>query len=140
MTDNTRPILSFQDEYRWLSNFYSASVTLDGVEYPCVENAYQAAKHPPGNRRAFVTCTPGQAKRMGGKGGPDWHERKVAVMNGLVAQKFKSHPELCGKLCATAGREIVEGNTWGDTFWGMCGGTGQNVLGKILMAVREDLL
>lgn len=37
-------IKEFQGEYRWLSNFWPARVVLDGVEYPTVENAYQASK------------------------------------------------------------------------------------------------
>ena len=33
----------------------------------------------------------------------------------------------------------IEGNTWNDTFWGVCNGQGQNWLGKILMLVRSEL-
>jgi hypothetical protein len=34
---------------------------------------------------------------------------------------------------------LIEGNTWGDTFWGVCNGVGENNLGKTLMNVREIL-
>lgn len=32
-----------------------------------------------------------------------------------------------------------EGNTWGDKFWGVCDGEGENHLGKLLMEVRAEL-
>lgn len=32
-----------------------------------------------------------------------------------------------------------EGNTWDDTYWGVCKGVGTNYLGKLLMIVRNDL-
>ena len=34
---------------------------------------------------------------------------------------------------------LEEGNTWHDTYWGVCNGKGKNKLGKILMQVREEL-
>ena len=42
-------------------------------------------------------------------------------------------------LLATGDAKIVEGNTWGDVFWGVCNGVGENHLGEILMKVRQDL-
>ena len=41
-------------------------------------------------------------------------------------------------------RELIEGNTWGDTFFGMIKDsqgkwTGENNLGKILMQIRDEL-
>jgi hypothetical protein len=68
-----------------------------------------------------------------------WEESKVRVMHGLVLQKFTRHPELGEQLLATRGRELIEGNTWGDRFWGVCGGQGQNYFGHILMEVRAYL-
>lgn len=43
------------------------------------------------------------------------------------------------KLLATRDRMLIEGNDWGDTFWGMVDGEGENNLGKILMRVREEI-
>ena len=40
---------------------------------------------------------------------------------------------------ATRDRVLIEGNDWGDTFWGMTDGEGENHLGKILMRVRAEL-
>ena len=52
--------------------------------------------------------------------------------------KFKN-PELRSLLLATGNEELVEGNWWRDTYWGVCEGVGQNKLGKLLMQVREEV-
>ena len=49
------------------------------------------------------------------------------------------NPDLREKLVATGDAELIEGNHWNDTCWGVCKGIGQNNLGKILMEVRDML-
>lgn len=134
-------VTEFQGGYRWLSNFWPAQVILDGVIYPSIENAYQAAKKHPSQRAPFRSCAPGQAKRLGrvGETRADWEMEKVAVMRALIAQKFAPDSELGARLLATEDRKLVEGNTWGDVFWGVCRGRGQNVLGQLLMERRAFL-
>lgn len=136
------PITSFDGEYRWLSNFWHARVTLDDVSYPTVENAYQAAKTLVLlAREQFERCTPAQAKRLGRKVKMrgDWERVKLRVMRDLLAQKFAPGSRLAGMLLATGKAEIIEGNHWGDRFWGVCNGTGQNHLGRLLMERRAIL-
>lgn len=60
-------------------------------------------------------------------------------MADIVTAKFEQNPELAARLIATAPAELIEGNSWGDTYWGVCGGQGENRLGLILMAVRSKL-
>lgn len=137
MTDD---INSFQGEYDWLSNFSKAPVTYEGVEYPSVENAYQAAKFPQSQREFFLTCTPSQskAKVKGLQMSHVWHKIKLRVMDGLLQQKFRI-PEYREKLLATGDRKLIEGNWWNDTFWGVCKGKGENHLGRLIMKIRDDL-
>jgi hypothetical protein len=59
-------------------------------------------------------------------------------MYGLILGKFQD-PELKTKLLATGDAELIEGNWWGDVYWGVCNGEGRNELGKILMQVRDEL-
>jgi ribA/ribD-fused uncharacterized protein len=133
---------SFRGEYRFLSNFYPANVVLDGLTYSSVEHAYQAAKTLDEHYRARIrhTATPGDAKRLGRRIflRSDWKQAKVGVMFELLRQKFAEEP-LRGRLLATGDEELVEGNEWGDTFWGVCGGRGENMLGMLLMRVRGEL-
>lgn len=133
-------IPEFQGQFRFLSNFWEAKVEFEGVIYPSVENAYQAAKVPANFRDKFYLATPGQCKRFG-QNVPlpmGWEEKKLEVMEQLVRAKFKN-PELKEKLLSTGHCELQEGNTWGDQFWGISRGKGQNNLGKILMKVRSEL-
>ena len=69
----------------------------------------------------------------------DWEKVKLQVMEDLLQQKFK-HPDLRAKLIATYPEELIEKNTWNDTFWGQCKGKGENHLGKLLMKIREELI
>lgn len=135
-------ISSFNGTHRFLSNFYPAPVTLAGEVYRTVEHAYVAAK----TNDTFVRATirgiakPGDVKRVGRKIDlrADWDSVKLTVMEDLVRQKFQVEP-LRTWLVATGDQELIEGNHWGDRFWGMCQGTGENHLGKILMKVRGEL-
>lgn len=136
-------INSFSGEYRFLSNFWKATVTLDGVVYPSVEHAYQAAKTLDAEVRKKILAIdkPGEVKKFARtiEIREDWEEVKVHIMFDLVTQKFFNHPHLAGMLLDTEGMKIVEGNTWGDTFWGECNGVGKNMMGKIAMLVRKNL-
>lgn len=106
-----------------------------------VEHAYQAAKTTIMSERQRIkqAPNPGTAKRWGQNvtKRSDWEIVKVHIMESLVEQKFRLHPALRIKLLKTSEDELIEGNTWGDTFWGVCNGQGQNHLGKILMLVRS---
>ena len=135
-------IKSFSGEYQFLSNFYPVEVVLDGVTYPTVENAYQAAKTLDlEKRKEFIGVLPGFAKRLGQRLElrPDWGAVKLNIMQRLNEQKYM-RPDLRKKLCDTYPQDLVEGNTWGDTFWGVCDGKGSNHLGQILMAIRFQIL
>lgn len=132
-------IKEFQGPYRWLSNFYRCSVLLDGIVYPTVEHAYQAAKTNDNTWRLRILAIerPGDVKRLALALPirPDWEKVKVQVMQDLLVQKFQQAP-FKAWLLKTEG-EIQEGNWWGDTFWGVCNGYGQNKLGKLIMMIRD---
>lgn len=135
-------IASFLGPYRWLSNFHPAPVVLDGVTYPTVEHAFQAAKtlDPLERRRMLLQPNPGKVKRLGQRvrKRPDWKAVRLSVMFELLRQKF-AHAPLRQALLETGDAVLIEGNVWGDVYWGQCGGVGQNHLGKLLMRVREEV-
>lgn len=138
---NDTAIKAFKGKHRFLSNFYPATVSLDGLEYPSVEHAFQAAKtlDPEARDAIRAAGTPGKAKRMGRKVDlrEDWEESKLLAMLELVWQKFFKHPELKQLLLDTGDVEIIEGNSWGDSYWGVCEGKGRNNMGRLLMYIRE---
>lgn len=138
---------SFWDDYRFLSNFYSSPfVDPDGRHWPTVEHYYQAHKTSDPEEFEMVACckTPGQAKRAGSKVKmrPDWDQVKTHIMFGALKWKFEQNPELAQKLIDTGDAELVEGNTWGDVFWGYDTklNKGQNVFGQQLMIIREQFI
>lgn len=134
-------VVGFVGEWAFLSNFHPAWVDFDGDLYPTVEHAYQAAKAPSREDRTSIrlATTPGRAKALGGRFSPvDWEDRKVRIMKELLVSKF-INVGLQEKLLSTEDWILVEDNSWGDTFWGVCNGVGTNVLGLLLMEVRETL-
>lgn len=137
-------IESFEKEFAFLSNFYHSPIECsDGLTYPTAEHAFQAMKTTNLELRKKIAAarTPGKAKRMGRRLAlrPGWDDMKLEVMYEIVRVKFFSSRILKIQLLATGNRELVEGNYWHDTFWGVCNGQGENHLGKILMRVREEL-
>lgn len=137
------PILEFQGDYRFLSNFLSGEIIYDGVRYANLESAYQAAKCIDADAKLeFKDIEPGYAKALGRTVTirPDWDDVRLGVMYDLLKLKFDNatYGEL---LLDTNERYISEGNRWGDTFWGvnLKTGEGENNLGKLLMKVRSEL-
>ena len=139
----------FEGKYEFLSNFYPSEIEYEGVVYPTVEHAFQAAKTLDINEREEIAklATPSLAKKAGRsvKLRSDWENVKDEVMLACLRTKF-SIPELREKLVATGDEWLIEGNTWHDNYWGDCscpkcaGIKGKNTLGYLLCVVRREIL
>ena len=132
---------------RWLSNYHLIDIEYEGVIYPSTEHAFQAAKTLDiEERKKILYNTDGSvtsckdARLMGRKitMRSDWEDVKVNIMLELNKQKFRDLI-LMQRLLDTGDMELIEGNWWNDVFWGVCNGVGKNMLGKILMQIREEL-
>lgn len=138
-----KPITEFRGPHRFLSNFWPVSVEYHGITYPSAEHAYQASKalHSRDAAKIALAATAGAAKLLGRvvELRPGWDAEKVRIMYEILYAKFTQNKELRDRLVNTGNRPLVEGNTWGDTFWGMCDGQGQNQLGRLLMSLRDEL-
>lgn len=136
-------VRGFFGEYRWLSNFWPSPMVLNEKHYPTVEHAYQASKTKDLDWRQRIreAPTPKDAKRLARKAPirSDWNDIRFKVMGALVHKKFELNIDLACKLRMTAKMELEETNFWGDRFWGVYEGRGENRLGKILMRIREGL-
>lgn len=138
-------VTEFKGEYAFLCNFYKVYVPFvyNGVTYNTSEAAFQAAKYNGHNaemvHKVFAKCTPDESKKLGRaiKLRKDWEEVKDSIMFDVVKAKFDADPELKQKLLDTGDMELIEGNTWGDVYWGVCNGQGQNRLGITLMQLRD---
>lgn len=151
-------IAEFKGEHAFLSNFWIEPFECGGRIVPSSEHAFQAQKANKGETatrelilsacNADGTPSPGHAKRLGKrvKLRPDWDEVKVPIMRKILASKFSEGSELAAKLVATHPAQLVEGNTWGDAWWGCTqptpGGAwiGSNHLGILLMQRRDELM
>ncbi|WP_069301498.1 NADAR family protein [Neptunicoccus sediminis] len=129
--------------YGFLSNFSAYGFRVDEVFWPTVEHYYQASKfETPDKKQEILNCeTPRLAKKLGGQVDGirnDWLEERVSVMRFAVLKKFQQNDDIARSLCEITGQifEISED----DCFWGVgAEGTGENMLGKILMGVREQV-
>lgn len=131
----------FDGKYKFLSNFFPRPIEYRGEWYGSVEAAFQAQKVTNATERMkFANLNPSEAKKLGRRVTlrSDWEQVKDQIMYELCLEKF-SYRDMFLLLDATGDQELVEGNWWGDTYWGVSRGRGQNKLGKILMRIREEL-
>lgn len=133
----------FDGKYAFLSNFAPIPVRFLGNRYWTAEHAYQAQKTDRAYEREPIihSKNPVRAKRLGRQVTMrrDWDEVKVDVMRLIVVAKFTQSHKAYIQLLDTRNAELIEGNYWHDTFWGVCNGKGQNILGVLLMETREQL-
>ncbi len=136
------PITNFRGEWAFLSNFSPCEVMFEGLKFQSTEAAYQAAKTLSiQERKEFCYMGPVEAKKAGYKVTlrKDWDSIKLSVMEELLRQKF-NYPHYKARLLSTGDEELIEGNHWGDTFYGVDHKKGgQNHLGKLLMKIRGEL-
>jgi ribA/ribD-fused uncharacterized protein len=129
-----------KDPHGYMSNFYPAKFYLDGKWWKTTEAYYQAMKteNVEDQEKIRNAKTPKQARDLGQK--VEMHKFfKDEVMYDCVLAKFVQNHDIREYLLKTGDEELIEDSSV-DAYWG-CGadGTGKNMLGKILMEVREEL-
>lgn len=133
------------DEYGDFSNFAPFPITLQGKVWPTSEHYFQAQKFAGTEHEEAIRLekSPMIAARMGrDRKNPlraDWESVKDEIMREAVRAKFTQHAALREALLATGDAKLVE-HTGNDSYWGDGGdGSGKNMLGQILMFVRQEL-
>lgn len=133
----------FNGDNAFLSNFYKWPVRYKGILYSSSEHAYMSEKNNDPEWKLKCSdplVTSAAIKRLSRTVQliPNWDNLRVGIMEQVLRAKF-SHPFLRDRLLGTGNEELIEGNHWGDTFWGVCNGKGENHLGKLLMKIRTEL-
>lgn len=139
----------FDDENTFLSNFYRINLEYKGFVYKSAEHLYQVAKcqRKCDRDKLRKISSPKMVKIYGRffESRSNWDEkRKTKVMEKIVQAKF-NQPELKKLLQATGDTRLIHINYLHDTFWGVCTctkhkRTGQNMLGNILMKIRDKIV
>lgn len=141
--DYNHVIDNFDGQYEFLSNFYKSPFVFTGIKFFSVEHAFQCYKTIKNEDFNYVyeSRNSYEAKKRGKsiKLREDWESVKILIMEKLVFSKFNQNYEIYDKLIKTYPKILIEGNTWGDRFWGICNHSGENMLGRILMKIRDEL-
>lgn len=129
-----------RNEYAFMSNYYPCKVTYNGLTYGSSEAAYQAQKEPdPEKRKLYCETSPSMARLLSEQitMPPAWYLIKDQIMYEVNKAKFVQN-EGFKELLLEVSEDIVQENTWNDTYWGVCNGTGLNKFGEILTKIREE--
>ena len=138
--NNVVDVKEFRGKYAFLSNMYKCQVKVDGIVYQSAEAAYQAQKTTDIDiRHEFSKLGPVEAKEKGRHIQMLKSFNRIDAMGKVLIAKFSQNKDLLDELLKING-VIVEGNTWNDTYWGVCNGKGENMLGKMLSRIRDNVL
>ena len=134
-----------RDDFGEFSNFAAFPIMVAGKCWPTSEHYFQAQKFKDlaYQEKIRKTKSPLIAARLGRsrkkKLRRDWESVKVTVMREALEAKFTQHEFLKDLLLSTGNMEIIE-HTDNDRYWGDGGdGSGRNMLGKLLMELRDGL-
>lgn len=135
--------------YGAFSNLYRREIHLDGQAYPTSEHAYQAAKARRPEVRDWILAAPSPALLAMAAHGlyqwdivPEWSRIKFDRMRTVLFAKFSQHVDLRELLLSTGSARLVEAGTTDNAvnrLWGEVNGKGKNMLGIMLMELRERL-
>jgi len=132
-----------------LSNLFRREIEFEGVVYPTAEHAYQAGKARRPEVRDWLMAAPSPALlAMAAHGlyhwdiAPGWSKTKFDRMRAILREKFTQHQDLNELLLSTGDKRLVEmprTDNPTNRLWGEVNGQGKNMLGNLLMEVREEL-
>jgi ribA/ribD-fused uncharacterized protein len=147
--DEIRFYRASEKPYGVFSNLYRRAIIFEGEEFATSEHAYQAGKARKPAVREWLMSAPSPALlAMAAHGlyvwdvSPDWSKIKFDRMKNVLLAKFTQHADLNELLLSTGNARLVESATVDNAvnrLWGEVNGAGKNMLGKLLMEVRDEL-
>jgi ribA/ribD-fused uncharacterized protein len=150
---DTMGVISFyranERPYGVLSNLYRREIEFEGRIFPTSEHAYQAGKAIKPAVREWIQAAPSPSLAAMAAHGlytwdvvPNWASIKFDRMRAVLRAKFTQHPDLAEILVSTGRQQLVEVGTVNNAvnrLWGEVNGKGENMLGVMLMELREQL-
>jgi ribA/ribD-fused uncharacterized protein len=146
--DTAERVCFYEQEFYVLSNFSAFELEWKGKTFQTSEHAYHYEKFDPDSvpalRIAYGAPSAHEALQLArlyqAQVAPGWADIKVDVMRDILRAKLRQHEYVRRKLIQTGSRELVE-NSWRDDFWGWGPNRdGKNMLGKLWMQIRDELL
>jgi hypothetical protein len=135
--------------YGAFSNLFRRSMLFEGREFPTAEHAYQAGKARKDDVKEWILSAPTPGLVAMAAHGlytwdivPDWAQIKYDRMREVLRAKFAQHEDLKELLLSTGNARLVEAGrvvNIVNTTWGEVNGKGKNMLGILLMEVRDQL-
>lgn len=130
------------------SNLYRREIEFEGETFATSEHAYQAGKaRKPAVRKWLMEAPSPALLAMAAHGlyywdvAPGWSTSKFDRMRAVLRAKFTQHPDLHELLLGTGEARLVETATVNNEvnrLWGEVNGVGRNMLGELLMELREE--
>lgn len=137
----------FRGDYFFLSNFYLTDIKWNDRLFISAEHFYQASKcrKQCDANKINDAATSKSAKVLGRfvEKKPHWDVDRIRVMERILRAKFQNK-KLKRMLLETGDKHLIDQNYYHDIFWGVCGCSkhkrcGLNMVGKILMKIRDDI-
>lgn len=152
MTEGVREIRFYrasEKPYGAFSNLFRRTIEFEGESYPTSEHAYQAGKARKPEVKQWLMAAPSPALlAMAAHGlyywdvSPGWSQKKFDRMRSVLHAKFTQHADLRELLLSTGSLRLVETATVDNEvnrLWGEVNGVGRNMLGELLMELRDQL-
>lgn len=134
-------ISSFTNKWEFLSNEYKCPVRFEEYTFQSAASLFYAFKalKSKGSFAKFQRLAPLKAKSKAQQLiSEDWEEHKEEYLETAVRAKFDSNPDLIKKLLKTGNLPLINNVTHLDEWIGVRKGKGENMLGKVLMKLREE--
>lgn len=148
-TSEIRFYRSNEKPFGAFSNLFRREIVLEGQTYATAEHAYQAGKAAKAKVREWILSAPSPSLVAMAAHGlytwdivPDWSKTKFDRMRKVLRTKFSQHEDLRVLLLSTGSARLVEAGRTDNAVnreWGEVNGKGKNMLGVLLMEIREEL-
>ncbi|KAF8821885.1 FHA domain-containing protein [Cardiosporidium cionae] len=133
---------SFTGAYHWLSLEYPCPVYFRDHIYPSALHAVLIAQYPHVDFEEMALLTTHKELQNFVREKEElaeWPKIRLKIMENIMRDKFRRNEALREKLRDTGQRELIWNNKE-DAFFGQIDFRGQNNLGRILQAIRNNIL
>lgn len=135
--------------YGVFSNLFKRPIVFENETYPTAEHAYQAGKARKAAVREWILNAPSPSLVAMAAHGlytwdivPNWSKIKFDRMREVLKAKYTQHQDLRDVLLSTGDARLVESCRTDNSvnrLWGEVNGKGKNMLGVLLMEIRQEL-